>query len=49
MNDALLFYTGVFVFGLMLVGVVFTVLEFRQLGRKDEKRSLENQNSKGSD
>jgi hypothetical protein len=49
MNDTLLFYTGVFVFGLMFVGVVFTVMEFRQLGKKDERRRLQSQNKLESD
>ena len=49
MNDTLLLYTGVFVFGLMLVGVVLTVVEFRQLGKKDEKRRLKDRNTLQSD
>lgn len=35
MDDTLLFFTGAFVFGLMVIGVAFTILEFRQLAEKD--------------
>ncbi|MDX1459795.1 MAG: hypothetical protein R3348_01950 [Xanthomonadales bacterium] len=39
MDDSLLFFTGAFVFGLMVIGVTFTVLEFKQLARKDRERT----------
>lgn len=38
MNDTVLLFTGVSVFGLMLVAIVFTVLEFRELGERRERR-----------
>ena len=40
MNDTILLFTGASVFGLMLVGIIFTVLEFRQLGERDKQRRL---------
>jgi hypothetical protein len=35
MNDTVLLFTGAGVFGLMLIGIVLTVLEFRRLGNRD--------------
>ena len=44
MNDSVLLMTGMVVFGLMLVGIVSTILEFRQVRNKDLKRKLSDQN-----
>ena len=38
MNDSVLFMTGVSVFGLMLVAIVLTVIEFRDLKGRQQKR-----------
>ena len=35
MSDTLLFYISIFVFSMMGVGLVLTMLEFRSLGRRD--------------
>jgi hypothetical protein len=39
MTDTLLLYTGAGVFGLMLIGIIFTILEFRHLRERDEQRN----------
>ena len=39
MNDMNLMFIGIVVFGLMLTGVVMTVLEFRQLSEKDRAQT----------
>ena len=44
MNDSVLLMTGMVVFGLMLVGIVSTILEFRQVRNKDLNRKLSDQN-----
>ncbi len=35
MNDDYYFYLAVFVFSLLLIGVVLTVLEFKSMNEKD--------------
>ena len=45
MNDTILLFTGAGVFGLMLIGIIFTVLEFRHLGERDERAKSENENT----
>lgn len=43
MSDTNLLIVGVVVFGLMLIGMVMTVVEFSRLSRQDaKKRKLEN-------
>ena len=37
MDDSLLFFTGLFCFVLAIVGVVMTVLEFRNIKKKNKK------------
>jgi hypothetical protein len=37
MDDSLLFFTGLFCFVLAIVGVVMTVLEFRNIEIKNKK------------
>ncbi|MFQ3368563.1 MAG: hypothetical protein ACI8WO_000671 [Methylophilaceae bacterium] len=37
MDDSLLFFTGLFCFVLAIVGVVMTVLEFRNIELKNKK------------
>jgi hypothetical protein len=37
MNDTALLLTGIGVFGLMLIAIVMTVLEFRQLSAGDKR------------
>lgn len=49
MDDTLLFFTGTFVFGLMVIGVSFTILEFRQLARKDRQQRAERDNDARAD
>lgn len=36
MNDFTILITGVVVFGLMIIAVVMTVIEFKQLGKQQE-------------
>ncbi len=38
MNDITLLITGVVVFGLMLIAMVMTVIEFKQIGKQQEAR-----------
>jgi hypothetical protein len=38
MNDTMLFLVGCGAFGLMMVGVVFTVLEFRAISERQSRR-----------
>ena len=38
MNDITLLVTGVVVFSLMLIAMVLTVFEFKQLGKQQEAR-----------
>jgi len=38
MNDMSLLLIGAIVFGLMSIGMVLTILEFRQLSRNDSSR-----------
>jgi hypothetical protein len=38
MNDLTLLITGAVVFGLMLIAMVMTVIEFKQLGKQQEAR-----------
>ena len=37
MNDTVLFLTGLSAFGLMLIGLIFTVLEFRSVNKRDKQ------------
>jgi len=37
MDDSLLFFTGLFCFVLAIVGVIMTVLEFRNIELKNKK------------
>ena len=45
MDDTLLFAIGSSAFGLMMVGIIFTVVEFRAIAAKDRKRKIEESNS----
>ena len=36
MNDQLLLIVGIVVFGLMLIGVILTILEFRRLPKRQK-------------
>ena len=38
MTDLTLLITGVVVFGLMLIAMVMTVIEFKQIGKQQEAR-----------
>ncbi|NNE04202.1 MAG: hypothetical protein HKN15_00565 [Xanthomonadales bacterium] len=49
MNDTLLFFTGAFVFALMVIGVTFTIFEFRQLAEKDGQRKPDRHNERDAD
>jgi hypothetical protein len=40
MNDSMLLIVGCAAFGLMLVGMIFTVVEFRAVGKKDKRRNI---------
>ena len=37
MDDTILLFTGISVFGLMLIAIVLTVLEFRNMDERQEK------------
>jgi hypothetical protein len=37
MNDSVLLMTGIGVFGLMVIAIVMTVLEFKQLGERQRR------------
>ena len=39
MNDTVLFLVGCGAFGLMIIGIVLTVLEFRTISEQDRRRS----------
>jgi len=39
MNDTVLLFTGAGVFALMLVGIIFTIVEFRNLNKQDRRRN----------
>ena len=39
MSDTVLFLTGVSVFGMMVVAIVMTVVEFRELSAKRHRKS----------
>ena len=41
MDDSIIFMTGVSVFGLMLVGIVMTILEFRKIAECDARKRTE--------
>ena len=41
MDDSIIFMTGVSVFGLMLVGIVMTILEFRKIVERDAQKRTE--------
>ena len=41
MDDSIIFMTGVSVFGLMLVGIVMTILEFRKIAERDARKRTE--------
>ena len=41
MDDSIIFMTGVSVFGLMLVGIVMTILEFRKIAERDARKRAE--------
>ncbi|MGA0265275.1 MAG: hypothetical protein ACO3KY_05250 [Lysobacterales bacterium] len=41
MDDSIIFMTGVSVFGLMLVGIVMTILEFRKIAEHDARKRAE--------
>ena len=41
MNDSMLLIVGCAAFGLMLIGIAFTVLEFRAVGKRDRRRQTE--------
>lgn len=45
MSDTYLLITGIGVFGLMLIGVVLTALEYRQLEKNDKASKSENHDS----
>lgn len=38
MNDTVLLLTGVMVFGLMVIAVILTIVEFKRIGKKDKAR-----------
>ena len=42
MNDHMLLFVGASVFGLMVIGITFTILEFRQLHKRGTSRSSAN-------
>lgn len=44
MNDTMLLLVGFGTFGLMVIGIIFTVVEFRALGERDRRRSAANIN-----
>jgi len=45
MSDSLILYTGVFCFGLILLAVVLTVIEFRQMRRRHDEDATGGQRS----
>lgn len=45
MNDTVLLITGIVVFGLMLIGVVMTILEFSQTSANGPRGERENPTS----
>jgi hypothetical protein len=45
MNDTILLLTGLGVFSLMLIGVLFTVVEFRRISRRDKRRNASDEPS----
>jgi hypothetical protein len=38
MNDSMLLIIGCAAFGLMLIGMIFTMVEFRAVGKRDKLR-----------
>ncbi|MDH3787347.1 MAG: hypothetical protein OES53_02170 [Xanthomonadales bacterium] len=49
MDDTMLFLTGLSAFGLMIIGIVFTVVEFRAVGKRDGRRNAANISSSSAD
>ena len=47
MNDITLLITGVVVFGLMLIAMVMTVIEFKQIGKQQEARLADSKRDPG--
>ena len=47
MNDTVLLMTGLSVFGLMIIAIILTVAEFRQLGKREDRQA--NRKSGGSE
>ena len=39
MSDTVLFLTGVAVFGMMLVAIIMTVVEFQEMNQKKQSKS----------
>lgn len=48
MNDSVLLLTGIAVFSLMLIGIALTVLEFKQLRKKEHSSNREKSDSPAS-
>lgn len=49
MTDMNILYIGIIVFGLMFVGLILTVLEFKQISNAQEERSESNTTRSGSE
>ena len=47
MNDITLLITGIVVFGLMLIAMILTVIEFKQLGKQEEVRLTDSKRDSG--
>ena len=47
MNDITLLITGIVVFGLMLIAMILTVIEFKQLGKQEEARLTDSKRDSG--
>jgi hypothetical protein len=47
MNDLTLLMTGVVVFGLMVIAVILTVIEFKQMGKQQEAKLAESKRDLG--
>lgn len=49
MNDTMLLLVGCAAFGLMMIGVVFTVLEFRAISERESRRDATKINASSID